>query len=247
MWTRQNRKASSLKVAHDMGAAQDLYILKIAFVRLHFTKLAQREGHGDERRFFGDQPLVPEDPYRGWDDFFAILMDRENLDRMHCEDDTYSLQSYAWRLRMFRTLPIGGLGTAGRMRYVTDFRHTNRLVQAPPRSYRPPGLPYTYEPPDVLQHGREYSSDEEGDGPGLEKRIFLESWPFVAVWIKQNRRYMLAEEMCKKQYLHLLRVAFLRIHLMRVVQMQGPTDEEAADPEDPYRGWDEFFFWFRKE
>ena len=44
--------------------------------------------------------------------------------------------------------------------------------------------------------------------------------------------------------MHLLQVAFLRLHLMRVLQMQGPTDEEAADPNDPYRGWDEFFFWF---
>ena len=179
-------------------------------------------------------------------------MDREDSERMHFEDDNYTLQSYALRLRMLRNLPIGGLGTAARMRYVTDFRYINRF--APLTSYRPLGLPdndvYIYEPPDVLQHGREYSSDEEGDGPSVDKKIFLESRPLVAAWIKQNRRaknLKVAEEMCRKQYMHLLQVAFLRQHLMKVVQMQGPTDEEAASPEDLYRGWDDFSSGFRKE
>ncbi len=98
-----------------------------------------------------------------------------------------------------------------------------------------------------MQHGRKYSSDEDGDGPSLDKKIVLESWPLVAAWIKQKRRaknLKVADEMCRKQYMHLLQVAFLRLHLMKVVQMQGPTDEEAADPADPYRGWDDFFFWF---
>ena len=45
----------------------------------------------------------------------------------------------------------------------------------------------SYEPPDVLQHGRECSSHEEGDGPSLDKALFLEAWPYVATWIKQKK------------------------------------------------------------
>ena len=38
------------------------------------------------------------------------------------------------------------------------------------------------EPPDVSQHGRQYSSDEDGDGPSLDKATFLDAWQCIATW-----------------------------------------------------------------
>ena len=143
---------------------------------------------------------------------------------MHFDDDTYSLQSYAWRLRKLSYLPVGRLGTTARMRYVMDFRYMNRHV--PLTRQLPLGLPdndeiYSYEPPDVLQHGREYSSDEEGDGPSVDKDIFLEVWPYIATWIRQNRRagnLSVAHDMCAAQYLYILKVAFMRLHFKKIAQ-----------------------------
>jgi hypothetical protein len=96
-----------------------------------------------------------------------------------------------------------------------------------------------------LLHGKEWSSDEDGDGPSLSKMIFLEAWPYVADWIKSNRKagnLRIAYRMCRMQREHPLQVAFWRLHLVRIRQTHGHGDGEVQNPNDPYRGWDHFFW-----
>ena len=113
-----------------------------------------------------------------------------------------------------------------------------------------------YEPSDVLQHGRKYSSDEDGDGPSLDKAIFLGAWPYIATWIRQNRRagnLSVAHYMCAAQYLYILKVAFMRLHFKKMAQREGFGDnlrffdEGILNPEDPYRGWDVFSSYYLNE
>jgi hypothetical protein len=39
-----------------------------------------------------------------------------------------------------------------------------------------------------LFHGKKYSSDSEGDGPGVEKNTFMKVWPLVSLWIKTEQQ-----------------------------------------------------------
>jgi hypothetical protein len=48
--------------------------------------------------------------------------------------------------------------------------------------------------------------------------------------------------MCRRQRAHLLQVAFYRFRLDRVRERQGWGIGDPQNPEDPYRGWDDFFW-----
>ncbi len=80
----------------------------------------------------------------------------------------------------------------------------------------------------------------------LKKEVFFEAWPCISEWIKSNRnkrKGRLVERMCRRQRAHLLQVAFYRFRLDRVRERQGGWDlGDPQDPEDPYRGWDDFFW-----
>ena len=90
-------------------------------------------------------------------------------------------------------------------------------------------------------HDKEWSSDDDGDGPSLSKMIFFDAWPYVADWIKSNRKagnLRIAYRMCRRQREHPLQVAFWILRLERVLQTQGLGDGEVQNPNDgiPFSG-----------
>jgi hypothetical protein len=212
MWIKQNKRADSLRLANAWGRECDEQLLLKAFARLIMWKY--RESDDDGPQF--DQDGV-ENPYQGWDDYQPsyprVALDlrvefNNRQDMILPTDDQYSASE-------------------------DEDAELELVLENWPdyfqRGYGP--LPPGYEPPSNLQHGREYSSDEDGDGPSLNKITFLQAWPFIATWIKQNRRWgnlRVAYAMCRAQDMHLMQVAFIRLDNERYSE----RDEEVSDPED---------------
>ena len=96
-----------------------------------------------------------------------------------------------------------------------------------------------------LFHGKEYSSDSEGDGPGVDKATFFEVWPLVSLWIKQNnraQRVYLANAWGNECDEQLLLKAFARLYMWRY--RDRDEDDEPQFDEDgveiPYPGWTDY-------
>ena len=93
----------------------------------------------------------------------------------------------------------------------------------------PPGMePPRDEPPSILQHGRAFSSDEDGDGPGLTVDAFFKAW---AAYSLRAGNLRVADAMCRSQYMYFLLAAWMRWRLHRLVNFP-------EDPDSPYREWD---------
>jgi hypothetical protein len=109
---------------------------------------------------------------------------------------------------------------------------------------RPRGLPSN--PPRDNMHGREWRSDDSGDGPALCKALFFEAWPLISEWIRINWKcgnFQIALRMCRLQKDYTMRVALLRLKLHVIssyVAVDYMMPGEPQNPSDPYRGWDSF-------
>ena len=137
-------------------------------------------------------PEDPDFPYRGWDCYAQAIWETTRLPRFY--DDPEFMHSSS-----------------------EDSSETDTGSNNSERTLRLQNC----EPPDVSQHGRQYSSDEDGDGPSLEKATFLEAWQSIAMWIRQNRRassLIVAHDMGAAQYLYILKVAFMRLHFKKLVR-----------------------------
>ena len=49
-WIQKNRRAGNTRSIYMMCVSQKAFILKIAFMRLHFKRIAQQGGFGEQRR-----------------------------------------------------------------------------------------------------------------------------------------------------------------------------------------------------
>ena len=150
-----------------------MHLMQVAFMRLHLMKVAQRGGFGDNFRFRDQEVSDPEDPYRGWDDYqpsypTATFFSRVEINNRETTSPLADDHSSA------PADEDSGLSSADAELELVHEDWTDYFQ----RGYGPmrPG----YEPPSNLQHGREYSSDEDGDGPSLNKITFLQAWPFYS-------------------------------------------------------------------
>jgi hypothetical protein len=130
-------------------------------------------------------------------------------------------------------------------------------------------LPNNNRTPGADAHGRAFSSDEDGDGPcapyahpvrnsgngpseeilcvacqTLKKDIFLETWPYIAKWIKSDNeaKRRIVDQLYRRTGNYPLQVAFYRLWLSVLRRQQEMIQEGPQNPTDSYLGWDAFFW-----